>query len=42
MIDTMTTERDQNISRTRINLGIRELTITTPHCLQRHEKIPPP
>ena len=37
----MTTERDHNISRTKINLGIGEVTITIHGCLQRHDKIHP-
>ena len=40
MIDTKTTERDHNISQTKINLGIREVTITISDRLQRHDKIP--
>ena len=37
----MTTERDHNISRTKINPGIGEVTITIPDRLQRHDKIHP-
>ena len=41
MIDTMTTVRDHNISRTKVNLGIGEVTITIHGRLQRHDKIHP-
>ena len=35
----MTTERDQNISRIKINIGNGEVTIITHDRLQRHDKI---
>ena len=41
MINTLTTEQDHNISRTKINLGSGEVTITIPDRLQRHDKIHP-
>ena len=41
MIDTTTTVRYHHSSRTKINLGIGEVTITTPDRLQRHDKIYP-
>ena len=37
----MTTERDHHTSQTKTNLGIREVTITIPDRLQRHDKIHP-
>ena len=37
----MNTEQTHHISRTKINLGIGEVTITIPDHLQRHDKIPP-
>ena len=41
MIATMTIERDHNISRTKINLGNGDVTITIPDRLQRHDMIHP-
>ena len=41
MIDTMTSVRDHNISGTKVNLGIGEVTKTNHDCLQRHDKIHP-
>ena len=35
----MTTERERNISRIKINLGTRKVTIKIPDHLQRHDKI---
>ena len=37
----MNTEQTHDISRTKINLGIGEVTITVPDRLQRHDKIHP-
>ena len=41
MTDIMTIERDHNISRIKITLGIGEVTITIPDRLQCHDKIHP-
>ena len=37
----MIPERDHNISRSKINLRIGEVTVTIPDCLQRYNKIHP-
>ena len=39
IVDTMTTERDHNISRIKINIGIGEVTNTIHDRLQRHDQI---
>ena len=39
--DTMTRERDHNISRISINIGVGEVTITIHDHLQRHDEIHP-
>ena len=39
ILDTMSTDRDHNISRPKINLGTGELTITIHDHLQWHDKI---
>ena len=40
-LKTMNTEQAHHTSRTKINLGIGEVTKTIPDCLQRRDNIPP-
>ena len=37
----MNTEQTSHTTRTKINLGIGEVTTTIPNRLERHDKIPP-
>ena len=41
IIGILNTQQNHHTSRTKINLGVGEVTITIPRCLQRHDKIPP-